>query len=104
MTVGQKVGIFADPKSLRIFEDTLKISHSEFEKRLGSLIDTKINVWKNELNPIMSLWNQNKASEAMRKCNTAALDGIENLRIIRGESTKIKLEAPDPETSPFKFS
>ena len=35
--------------------------------------------------------------------NQAAEEGIENLRIIRGESTKMIVEEPDPETSYFKF-
>ena len=35
--------------------------------------------------------------------NQAAKKGIENLRIIRGESTKTIVEEPDPEISSFKY-
>jgi tetratricopeptide (TPR) repeat protein len=33
----------------------------------------------------------------------AALEGIENLKIIRGESTRTQVEEPDPEASYFKY-
>lgn len=164
LTFEDKIAFLAhDVQALRMFEEKLHIPHSKFEKTLDGIIEMKINSWMNELKSIQSLWRQNKASEAMKKCdalihqieissvfsstqsghilgeaylfkgdflrltgalekhaqeafacyskalelvpdNQAAKEGIENLKMIRGESAKTIVGEPDPETSYFKFT
>ncbi len=149
-----------------LFKSYALIKPLKIDRRYNHIhltVEDKIGSWKKELNYTKSLWNQNKASEAIKKCNElirqiellphvsrtqanhilcnayifkgdflrltgalerhaqeafvcyskalsimpgnqAAKDGIENLRIIRGESTNIIVEEPDPEISLFKFS
>lgn len=152
-----------DHRAVIMLEEKLHLSHSVFEKILDNIIINTIpNIWMSELQSIKTLWDINRGSEAMKKCdalikeieayptyllgkssqilceayifkgdflrltgalekqarqafdcykkalaiipeNAAAKDGIENLRIIRGESTKTIIEEPDPEIPSFKY-
>ena len=163
LTFQDKLTLLAhDRQAVTILEEKLHVSHSIFEKILDSVINTITDSWMSELQSIKVLWEMNRGSEAMRKCdslitdieaypvylagkvnqilceayifkgdslrltgalekqvqqafdcyrkaldiipdNQAAKNGVENLRIIRGESTKTIVEEPDPEISSFKY-
>ncbi|MBS0351701.1 MAG: hypothetical protein JSR33_11065 [Proteobacteria bacterium] len=163
LTFQDKIAFLAhDHHAMTMLEEELHVSHSVFEKMLDNIINTIPNLWARELQSIKALWDINRGSEAIRKCdalikeieaypvylprkasqilseayifkgdflrltgalekqaqqafdcykkaldivpeNQAAKDGVENLRIIRGESTKIIVEEPDSEISSFKY-
>ncbi|MBS0627322.1 MAG: hypothetical protein JSS09_03825, partial [Verrucomicrobia bacterium] len=148
LTFQDKLAVFSkDQQALTMLEEKLHVSHTMFEKILDNVINTITGSWLSELESVKELWELNKGSKDIKKCNAlikdietypvyladkvnkilceayifkgdflrltgalekqaleafecykkaleiipdhqAAKSGIENLRIIRGESTK----------------
>src|SRR3990170_188262 len=75
LTFQDKLAVFSkDQQALTMLEEKLHVSHTMFEKILDNVINTITGSWLSELESVKELWELNKGSEAIKKCNALIKD------------------------------